>query len=320
MTNNIQSRKYLLTINNPNEHGFTHEHIRRLLLQSNPHYFCMVDEIGESGTYHTHIFIYSRSPIRWTTLKKRFDTAHIDVARGTVRQNVEYLKKEGRWTGSDKQETNLPDTFEEYGEMPTERQESTPEFAELIEAIDEGKTTAEIVREHPRHALKTARINELRETLLSAKYSGIKRELTVIYLFTQTDADLIGYIYSRHDPNDICRVTDYGRNGRTNFDNYHGQSVLVFDNFYSGVAIEFLNACLSGYPCELTARYSNRPAAYIIVYFVSTIPLEKQYAFLSCEKDIMLRRFRNAFCRVVEFRDDGEVVETDIGSTPEASK
>lgn len=309
MNTNTQSRKYLLTINNPLEHGFDHDKIKQLLLPSNPQYFCIVDEIGESGTYHTHIFVYSRSPIRWSTLKKRFDAAHIDVAHGTVMQNVEYLKKEGRWADSEKKETNLPDTFEEYGAMPTERQESTPEFAELIDAIDDGKTTAEIVREYPRHALKTARINELRETLLAERFASVKREIEVIYLFTQTDFDLIGYVYSRHNPSDICRVTDYGKNGHTNFDNYHGQSVLVFDNFYGGISIEYLNACLSGYPCELTARYSNRPAAYETVYFISTIPLDRQYAFLKGQNDIMLRRFRNAFSRVIELQEDGEVVE-----------
>ena len=131
MSKNKQSRKYLLTINNPKEHGLTHVEIKKRLLLSNPRYFCMTDEIGENGTYHTHVFSYFHSPIRWSTIKKRFPEAHIDISYGSVKENVEYLKKCGKWADTNKAETNLPDTFEEYGEIPAERNEDYPEMLEL---------------------------------------------------------------------------------------------------------------------------------------------------------------------------------------------
>ena len=72
-----------------------------------------MDEIATTGTKHMHIFIYSKSPIRFSTLKNRFTVAHIDKANGSVMENRDYLRKEGKWQGSDKEQTNLIDTFED---------------------------------------------------------------------------------------------------------------------------------------------------------------------------------------------------------------
>ena len=310
MSKNKQSRKYLLTINNPKEHGLTHVEIKKRLLLSNPRYFCMTDEIGENGTYHTHVFSYFHSPIRWSTIKKRFPEAHIDISYGSVKENVEYLKKCGKWADTNKAETNLPDTFEEYGEIPAERNEDYPEMLEIIDDIEAGKSTSEIVKSHPNLALRTAKINELRETLRTDTYSEKKRKLDVIYVYSAVDVELIDYVYNRHSAKDICRMTNYGKNGVTNFDCYRGQKIIVFDSFNSSIPIEAMNVYLSDYPCELPARYTNRAAAYETVYILSFIPLERQYRAMS-ENDVMLKHFRSKVKKIIEFTENGEVKERD---------
>lgn len=82
MADNAQSRKWTLTINNPLDAGLTHEAIAGILARFSPDYFCMADEIATTGTFHTHIFLYSPSPIRFSTLKNRFPVAHIEKAYG----------------------------------------------------------------------------------------------------------------------------------------------------------------------------------------------------------------------------------------------
>ena len=115
---NPQSRKWLLTINNPEKYELNHESVKDILQLFNPDYFCLVDEIGNSGTKHMHISIYSKSPIRFSTLKNRFPVAHIDKANGSAMENRDYLRKEGKWKGTNKESTNLIDTFEEVGNIP----------------------------------------------------------------------------------------------------------------------------------------------------------------------------------------------------------
>ena len=93
----MQSRKYNMTINNPLPKGLTHEQIKNLLLTlKSLAYYCMSDEIANS--HHTHIYVYFSSPVRFTTLKKRFPQAHIEKAYGTSCENRDYVFKEGKWT------------------------------------------------------------------------------------------------------------------------------------------------------------------------------------------------------------------------------
>ena len=70
-----QSRRWSLTINNPKDCGLDHDTIIEKLHLFHPRYFCLADEIGESGTYHTHIYLFSHSPIRFSTVKNRFPPA-----------------------------------------------------------------------------------------------------------------------------------------------------------------------------------------------------------------------------------------------------
>ena len=64
MASPLSSRKWLVTINNPLDHGFTHDEIIKRLssLRGNSLYWCFCDEEGdECETRHTHVFIYRHS-------------------------------------------------------------------------------------------------------------------------------------------------------------------------------------------------------------------------------------------------------------------
>ena len=120
MAKDTRSRKYQLTINNPIEHDFSHDKIKEILLESNPLYFCLCDEKGE--TYHTHIYVCYENAVYFSTMKKRFPPAHIESAHGSSAENRDYIRKEGKYLNSDKKETNIPETFEEWGVLPQEQQ------------------------------------------------------------------------------------------------------------------------------------------------------------------------------------------------------
>ena len=88
-------RKFQLTINNPLEHGFTHEIIRQNLEQlKSCLYWCLCDEIGEHGTPHTHIYAAFKNAVMFSTIQQRFYGAHIEAAKGSHRENRDYIRKE----------------------------------------------------------------------------------------------------------------------------------------------------------------------------------------------------------------------------------
>ena len=118
--NSVQSRKWNLTINHPADCGMDHAAIIERLHLFRPAYFCLADEISTTGTYHTHIYIFSHSPMRFSTVKRRFPTAHIEKANGTSKENRDYIRKEGKWAETAKVETSVEGTFLEFGELPSE--------------------------------------------------------------------------------------------------------------------------------------------------------------------------------------------------------
>ena len=95
--NDTQSRKWLLTINNPSAHGLNHAAIREILKKFKKlDYWCMCDEEGdECSTLHTHIFIFRQNPIRFSAIKNKFPTAHVDQCRGLSSENRAYVLKDG---------------------------------------------------------------------------------------------------------------------------------------------------------------------------------------------------------------------------------
>lgn len=132
------SRKYQITFNNPSLHDWSHVYVKNALSTlSSITYWCMCDEVGEEGTPHTHVFVIFRNAVEFKTLQKRFYGAHIEPAMGTNRDNHDYIRKEGKWAEDKKKETNLPDTFEEYGELPPDRRDNDKETYAIYKMLKE---------------------------------------------------------------------------------------------------------------------------------------------------------------------------------------
>lgn len=297
MAANPQARKWALTINNPQNCGLNRDSITDSLKQFHPDYFCMADEIATTGTLHTHIFLYSKSPIRFSTVKNRFPTAHIEKVFGSAKDNRDYITKSGKWAESEKAETSIKDSFCEFGELPNENEEKSPKMFQLLQNVKDGLSTTEIIDNSPSFAFKVRDIDVLRETYLAEKYRSQNRKLTVRYLFGASGSGKTSSIYASHPAGEICRITDYnGRNG-IRFDAYHGQDVLVFEEFHSQISIEAMLNYLDVYPLMLPARYNDRVACYTKVYITSNLGLGEQYI----EAQQRAPETWNAFLRRIHF-------------------
>ena len=309
MANNSQSRKWTLVINNPQDCGFTQEAITEIIMRFSPDYFCMADEIASTGTFHTHVFLYCVSPVRFSTIKGRFPTAHIEKAFGSCLQNRDYILKSGKWTESEKAETTVEGRFFEYGNIPNEQEEKAPAMSRLMGNIREGMTTAQIIDDDPKLAFKIRDIDILRQMLLSEQYATENRELTVAYLFGASGTGKTRHIYSQHNSGNVYRITNY-RNGKgISFDGYQGQDVIAFEEFHSQVPIEEMLNYLDIYPLFLPARYNDRVACYTKVYITSNLPLLAQYKTVQWNYYETWRAFLRRIHRVIEYKQDGSTWE-----------
>lgn len=300
-----QSNKYLLTINNPKEKDLTHEEIKKVLVNNfkTLEYFALVDEMGK--TYHTHVFVYFNSRVRFSTVKKYFPEAHIDVVKGMVSENIHYIKKTGKWKDSEKAETNISDTFEEYGKRPPDSKGKLSDMTELYQMVNDGMTNTEILAINQDYILQIDKIDKLRTMLLTEKYKGvIRKNLRVVYISGATGTGKTSGILVEHGAENVYRVTDYLHP----FDGYACQPVICFDEFRSSLYLkDMLNYC-DIYPLELPARFSNKYACYDTVYIVSNWELEKQYSELQKEDTASWKAFLRRISEVREYKDIGNVV------------
>lgn len=309
MASNPQSRKWTLTINNPQDCGLDRDGIRKILNLFCPDYYCLADETATTGTFHTHIFIYSKSPIRFSTVKNRFPTAHIEKAFGSANENRDYIRKEGKWADDKKSETSHKGSFYEFGNIPNECEERDPKMYKLLCNVKDGLSTTEIIDETPSFAFKLKDIDILREAYLSERYRSENRELTVTYLFGASGTGKTSGIYKKHPASEICRITDYnGKNG-VRFDSYHGQDILVFEEFNSQIPIETMLNYLDIYPLTLPARYSDRTACYTKVYITSNLPLNEQYIDVKHNHHETWKAFIRRIHRVFFYKAGGQAEE-----------
>lgn len=282
MARSAAYRKYQITINNPADKGFTHDIIRDILSGlSSCLYWCMCDEIGHQGTPHTHVYVAFKNAVMFQTMQQRFYGAHIEDARGTHRENRDYIRKEGKHRETDKADTNLPDTFEESGELPAESERRVKQSEAILAMIEDGASDAEILRTYPSALNHLPRIQQTRQTLLEDKYRCVRRtDLKVCYIHGVTGVGKTRSILDRYGDGNVYRVTNY----KHPFDGYKGEPVILFDEFRSSLPLPDMLNYLDVYPLMLPSRYADRVACYTRVFIVSNIPLEEQYPLVQLEE------------------------------------
>ena len=315
-----QCRKWQLTINNPADYGIDDDVLAVAIDSLKYEYACYCHEIGENGTPHIHIYIYSKSAKKFSTLKKLLPSAHLEKAKGTHQQNRDYILKEGKWADTEKKETNLPDTFREFGELPPDRPTKKDKKELLYDMIKSGMSNSEIIKEDKSYIYQIRHMDEVRQAIIEAEYADKNRDIEVIYLHGASGAGKTSSIYARHPAKDICRITSYRKNGQVYFDAYNGQDVLVFEEFSGQIPITEMLNYLDIYPLKLPARYMDKQACYTKVYITSNRPIEQIYAIERMTSPETYNAFLRRINRIITFEDDGNMIVRDLDEEREQNE
>lgn len=304
-----QARKYTITLNNPLDMipPMTHEQIKKSIGElGSVTYWCMADEVGlKEQTPHTHIYLYSASPIRFSTIKRRFNQAHIEAAYGGSAENRAYILKDGKWKNTAKTETSVPGTFEEFGIMPAkETMSEKGELQFIYDMIESRMSTAEILKAFPQAMRYLDKIDRARQLLIEDEYKNTWRELTVTYIYGKTETGKTRSVMERYGYSNVFRVTDYVHP----FDSYKNQRILVMEEFRSSIKIQDMLNYLDGYPCELVARYNNKIACYLEVFLISNILLEQQYVNIQAESPETWKAFLRRIHKVIYYQDTDTII------------
>lgn len=302
---NTQSRKWLLTLNQPQEKGYTHQKIRELFIGlKSVTYYCMSDEIGlEQQTPHTHVFIAAGSPIRFTTIKKRFPQAHIDVVRGSCAETKAYIEKSGKWENDKKHGTSVPGTFEEWGSLPVEQSGRRTDWEIAYDMLENGCSVMDIIRKDASMMRYRSILEQTRQELKAEQFRDTFRLLETTYIYGETGLGKTRYVMEKYGYSNVCQITGYQHGC---FDKYQGENVIIFDEFASSFKIQDMNNFLDGYPLMLPCRYANKTACYQKAYIISNIRLEAQYPVVRVEAPAVWDAFIRRIHKVMIFYESGK--------------
>ena len=230
-------------------------------------YLGQLEEGEEDGYRHWQLIIDGgQSPIRFSTLKRRLPTAHLEPRSGPIQQAINYVtKKETRIIDEPRLEHGIIRHSDEKG-----RRKDVEVVREAI--LEKGLSADEVFLQVPESNRMTAMVEKLVAARDRSRHTK-PRQMEVIWLYgppgtgkTSLAVEMGGTSY--------YRVTDY----QHPFDSYSGEGVLILDEFDGEMRLSTLLNVLDIWPTMLPARYADRVAAYSQVVLVSN---EEPWSFYS---------------------------------------
>lgn len=230
------------------------------------------EEGGEQGYEHYQIYIENPTPIRFSTLKKLLPNAHIEPRKGTKKEALDYILK---------LETGIGEPFGSDIEIDvTEERGKRTDLLDIIAFLEQGVGLDEIRKMYPsQYFMYENRIKAYLQSILRTKYENEWRDITVNYIHGVRGKGKTSHIVKKYGYKNVFIVSDYEHP----FDEYEGQKVILFDDFYSSLKLEKMLRALDGHPYNMPARYGNKIACYTEVYITANISLDLQYPNVQLE-------------------------------------
>lgn len=270
-----RSREWQVTINNPLEKGFSHEKIVQAAEQVGKiRYYAMSDEIGlKEGTPHTHLYVYYQTAKSMSSIVRAFKIAHVEKPYGSVTENVDYVFKQGKWAGTEKEDTRVDGTQEEWGNRPRNyATKMNSQMEEITARIENGEPLNDILLSLGAVNQKTVEAAEAYYERLKSREVGILKKQEVYLHFGECGDFVKGTIKSRHlTDDDFYAVRTYSHP----FDNYNGQKILFLDRYKGQLPYGDFIAVIDNLKTELDARYRKKQSLWTEVHVVCNWDFEK---------------------------------------------
>lgn len=262
-------------------------------------YYCMSDEVGENGNFHTHIYLVFRNAVSFSKIKSIFPFAHIDFTKGTNQENRDYVFKEGRWEKDKKSDTNWKFSHFEFGELPQDTQGKRGDLEWVVSAVDQGWSYWDIVHKNPDMLAFDKPIHNLiKERDLRASKNTRRLDLCVTWQEGVSACGKTRSVMDEFGDGNVCQVTDY----KYPFDSYDHQNCVLFEEFYSSeVKLREMLTWLDVYHFDMKARYYYRIPFFHFAVINSNYPLHKQYVNMQKENALGFEAFLRRINKIKVF-------------------
>uniref|UniRef100_UPI0040481752 hypothetical protein n=1 Tax=Polaribacter sp. TaxID=1920175 RepID=UPI0040481752 len=254
-------RGYAFTINN-----YTDEDVA-LSKALNYTYIILGNEKGDEGTPHIQGFVYFKSPISFSSIKKKLPRAHIEITKGTVQQNIEYCSK---------QEVLFTDG------TPPQVQGKRNDLESVKQAVMEQQSMEHIILNYP------------------ANYQTIKYAETIQKYLEKprTEKPTVEWYYGKTGTGKTRTAFEklpnaYFKDGTKWWNGYDQHENVIIDDFRpQQILFQELLRLLDRYPHQVETKGGSRQfrATHIII----TSPLHPKDTFMTNENiEQLIRRIDN---------------------------
>lgn len=296
------ARSYLITINISEENPWTPERI----LINDPQFRFITGQLEiapTTGQQHYQMFIQVKTPQRMPAIKRILDCnwAHLEAARGTAQQCIDYCTKE---------ETRAPGA-ERFtrGECAISQGIRT-DINAAVAAIKRGATEAELIDEHAETFVKYSRgLTTVMQTVSRARSMVIRADLSVHVLWGAPGTGKTRAVYDQHGLENVFTLHQMPTLW---FDGYTGQKILLLDDFYGWIQWGTLLKMLDIYPFQGPVKGGFTQAQWTHVYITSNRPWYSWYK--RADQGALQRRIHH----VAKYLHDG-VVEAETVETRDAA-
>jgi len=223
-------------------------------------------ESGAAGTPHLQGYLHSKKRVRRTPLLALLPShPHVEIARGTAKQNVAYCsKEEGRLDG--------PWIF---GNCPSEGKGALMDH--LWQAVLSDRPIYDAIDEVPGLLNHQRAYTFAREVALRKK-GNVFRNVTVEVLWGPPGVGKTSLPVLAHGGYEDIYIATKLLGSTLWFDGYVGQKVLIMDDFpWVGLSYRALLRLLDGHPLDLPVKGGFVPALYTHVYITCNDPIQEWY-------------------------------------------
>lgn len=261
-----RSRNWCFTLNNylPDE--------EQAVQQIDCKYIIYGRETGEeTWTNHLQGYIVFTTMKSLAQLKKLIPRAHLEPAKGTAEQNIQYCSKQDANPFVKGQQ---PISKKQQGENEKER------WKKIIQQAREGTLEEEDPKMYFCHK-RTA--DALRSECLPP---ALEKEVVVFWGPTGTGKSRDAWTQAGLDA--------YPKDPRSKFwDGYRGEKFVVVDEFRGGIDIAHMLRWLDRYPVRVEVKGSSRPLLMEKIWITSNLHPKDWYAELDEEtKNALMRRLK----------------------------
>lgn len=256
-------RRWFLTVPAEGDKGVNRDELEQAL-EPYSAYLGQLEQ-GEGGTEYRHwqLVLVHGEPIRFSTLKKKLPTAHVEPVRD-LPASLAYVQKEDTRVEDEK-----PLVKGEISPGPGQGHRS--DLDALRRRILDGQETVDQLILSDSGAWRHSRlVGDLVSARDRARLGEGMRDVQVRVVFGATGTGKTSAVLDGlQSLGSVCRVTHWGSGA---FDGYDGQASLVLDEFNGQPPIEELLTWLDRYPVALPARYRPRQAAFVRVVLCANAP------------------------------------------------